>query len=518
MFCSECDKKIPNDSLFCPECGAKQTHSKINESAQMFSTDNNAAKQCSNCKCQIPSDSRFCPECGAKQAYYSPPHINRLKQKYSPQSTVKILTPEEQAKIKKRNKMIGIFVAVALASCFVIGVLSSLIKPTINLNKYLTVSFEGYDTIGKAKASFDTEKFKADYEKKLNISKKKIIKSMSIPTFGLDNLISPTDMFLSSCVDGSLDVTDGLSNGDTVTYIWKCDDELALSLYGYKLKYENTKFTVNGLKEVETFDPFEGIDVVFNGISPNASASISGSPTAKAAQNLKFNLDKSNGLSNGDTVTLTVSVLFGDVIKYCIENYQMIPSPIKKTYTVEGLDSYISSSSDISEESLRSMQNQAEQVFKKHVEEDWVESSKLLNFTYLGNYLLTAKDSNNSWIANNSIYLIYKAQVKNEYSNNGMTYDKTNEFYWFICFNNLLVDPSGATKVELTKYNTPSNRFVIDSGISEGWWSTKRWYYYGYQSLDDLYNAVVEYYSNFYNHEDNVDKSLAVTEIDTPNE
>lgn len=38
-------------------------------------------------------------------------------------------------------------------------------KPTINLNDYMTVSIEGYDTVGQASAVFDSEKFQKNMRK-----------------------------------------------------------------------------------------------------------------------------------------------------------------------------------------------------------------------------------------------------------------------------------------------------------------------------------------------------------------
>jgi hypothetical protein len=45
--------------------------------------------------------------------------------------------------------------------------------------------------------------------------------------------------------------------------------------------------------------------------------------------------------------------------------------------------------------------------------------------------------------------------------------------------------------------------------VSTGWFSTKSWYYYGYQTLDELYKTVVTSNIDSYNHEDNVSDSGA---------
>ena len=492
MNCQNCGKKMPDDSLFCPECGVKQE-------TELHEVDNTSVnglmKSCIKCGFQIPADSRFCPECRTRQEEASPvtkmqPIIqNGAKaQRQSPASVVS--SPEEAERIRKRNKIIGIVMGAAVGLCLVIGILSVFIKPTVKLNNYLTVTFEGYDTVGKAVVKFDTEKFVNDYEGNL-----------------------------TGYVGGSIDKESGLSNGDVVTYIWNCDDEYVLETYGYKLKYEDVEITVENLKEAESFDPFEGIEVVFSGISPNGTASIAGGAESPAARNLRYDLDVYNGLSNGDEVTITASIYYDDPVEYCIENYGLIPSPITRTYTVGGLDSYIRSITDVSADSLQEMQKQAEDVYKASAAQKWGDGESLRSFTYIGSYLLTSKSSDDYWgNYTNMLYMVYKAEVNDKYSNDGDIYDETNDIYWYICYYNLLVNPEGVTTVDITNYRTPNDRFTIDSGISFGWRSTKTWDYYGYQTLDDLYRVVVTSNLESYNHEDNVDESVAVTEVEEDRE
>ena len=57
MRCSRCGKEIPNDSVFCPECGAEQTTEEKTE-------ENEKKIRCPKCGSEIPEDSVFCPECG----------------------------------------------------------------------------------------------------------------------------------------------------------------------------------------------------------------------------------------------------------------------------------------------------------------------------------------------------------------------------------------------------------------------------------------------------------------------
>ena len=268
-------------------------------------------------------------------------------------------------------------------------------KSTINLNKYVTVSAEGYDTVGRACFSFDTDKFEEDYGSKLEKAAAKRMQSSSMQqgdeayleyVFELMDDSTASERFSYYVISGEFDHSDGLSNGDVITYKWDCDEEYAWNAFGVKLKYADIE------------------------------------------------------------------------------------------YTVEGLSRYIRTASDVSEESLQLMKSQAEDVFRAKAASNWGEEETLKGLDYIGNYLLTAKSS--SWSADNILYLVYKVTVHDMYSNDGETYDEDSSYYWYIAYNNLLVDDSGEILVDVTDYDIPSDRIYIDSGISQGWYGTMTWYYF----------------------------------------
>ena len=68
------------------------------------------------------------------------------------------------------------------------------------------------------------------------------------------------------------------------------------------------------------------------------------------------------------------------------------------------------------------MQSQAEDVYHSDMARSWSEDETLVSLSYLGNYLLTSKKSNEDyWGSNNILYLVYKAQIKDTYSEDGKT-------------------------------------------------------------------------------------------------
>lgn len=514
MYCQNCGKEMPDDSRFCPECGTGQGMGPV-ETIPVTETaaQSGAEKRCHNCGAEMPADSRFCPECKAAQRMRTG---NQTRREAHPPTPKAPSGPETI----KRNKRILASLAGVMALLVLVGIVSLFIKPAIHLNQYLTVEFEGYDTAGTATVAFDIEKFESDYEKKLGGKKMKpysfswnpLSKRNSKDFYDSYYSNSVSKGFLSECVSWSLDVDEGLSNGAVVTLSWECDDDYALKKYGYKLKYTDTEYTVTNLKAAEFFDPFAGVEVVFDGISSEGTASIQGTPADKEGESLNYSLDIHNSLKNGDEVTVTVSLYGEDPVEYCINEYGKIPKPLEKTYKVDGLSSYVSSIDEISDESFEEMKSQAEDVYRAYAAKNWGEYESLESISYLGSYLLTLKDSNSRSSSNNSIYLVYKMGVRDNYTNSeGDYYNKVNDVYWYISFDNLLVNPSGMNTVDITDYNTPRDRFTIDSGVNSGWWSTQSWYYYGYESLDSLYKTVVTANAEYYNHEDRIDQSLAET-------
>ena len=461
MFCKECGHEMPDGVMFCPECGAKQ--------------DGNATQ----------SNTSGAQAAGTVPVGQAPQDPGQA--------------PKKQIQIDK--KWIAP-IAVVAGVVVVAGIVSMTMKPTIKLNKYMEVSAEGYNTVGKAKISFDTEKFEKDYEKKLEKALKKGKKgkkknnsyyeaSAYLPDyFGDYDPTSEAASLLSDAVDAELDKTSSLSNGDVITCKWNCNDDYVLEKYGFKLKYSDIEYTVSGLEEAETFDPFEGLEVTFDGIETEGKATLNGQPTAKEAQDLNYDFDKRSELSNGDTVTVTVSTYNGDVIDYCIDKFDKIPSPMEKTFTVSGLQHYAAGAGDISDDARKSMENRGQEIYYSSMK-NWGDGEKLDAFTYLGDYLLKRKEGS-SGTYHNVYYAVYKATIHDTYSNSSGTYDQPVDIYWYIRFYDLTADENGNTTVDLMDYDVPDSRVTVDSGVGY-WFSTYSWHYAGFQSLDELNDEVVTY-------------------------
>lgn len=477
-----------------------------------------------------PNGTKFCPFCGQPVAADQPagqpafniqpgasvrppqqPPVMGAQQPMGGQSAAATATVTPKAPIDPKK----LAVPVAVAAVVVVGgVLIATHKPTVNLNKYITLSAEGYNSIGTLDVEFDTDKLEKDYGKKIAKNFQKAMKNHEEDTYGLSNLAGSlyeggeTSLFVTYCADGSADKTRNLSNGDVVTYTWDGVNEQtkkeAEELFGVKIKCSDVTYKVSGLTAVNTFDAFDGVEVEFDGISPDGSATVNTLPTAEAAKSLYYTLDEQYNLANGDTVTVTVHSNRDD-FSDCIEKYGAIPAATEKTYTVEGLKEYITSTDGLTDSVLVSLQNQAEDVLNAYIAKSWdSECVTLKGMSYLGYYILTPKNKDNYGVYQDVIILPYQVTSHNHFEDDkGQVYDADVSYYWYIAFRNVSKDADGNIAGGLDDYYTANASFDVKTGLDDGWWE-KYWSYDGYQTLDELYSNAVTRNVEDYNHQDNV--------------
>lgn len=487
MICVHCGRDIPNGTKFCPFCG------------QPVVADQPAGQPAFNIQpgasVQPPQQP---PVMGAQQPMGG-----------QPAAATATVTPKAPIDPKK------LAVPVAVAAVVVVGgVLIATHKPTVNLNKYITLSAEGYNSIGTLDVEFDTDKLEKDYGKKIAKNFQKAMKNHEEDTYGLSNLAGSlyeggeTSLFVTYCADGSADKTRNLSNGDVVTYTWDGVNEQtkkeAEEMFGVKIKCSDVTYKVSGLTAVNTFDAFDGVEVEFNGISPDGSATVNTLPTAEAAEGLYYTLDEQYNLANGDTVTVTVHSNRDD-FSDCIEKYGAIPAATEKTYTVEGLNEYVTDSDGLTDSVLVSLQNQAEDVLNAYIAKSWdSECVTLKGMSYLGYYILTPKNKDNYGVSQDVIILPYQVTSHNHFEDDkGQVYDADVSYYWYIAFRNVSKDADGNIAGGLDDYYTANASFDVKTGLDDGWWE-KYWSYDGYQTLDELYSNAVTRNVEDYNHQDNV--------------
>lgn len=433
---------------------------------------------CKGCGAENSDEARFCKECGM------PMGMDKSSASEKPKAT--------------SPKFLLGACGVAIVFLLIVVLVAINSRATIDLNDYLEIETDGYDGYGTLTAQIDWETIREKYGDKVKFT------NLARNQFGgFLGIMTPLDA-LHDSISLDIEKSNGLSNGDTITYSWNVAEDLS-DYVKCKIKCEDGTYKVSGLEKIETFDAFADLEVAFEGIEPKGKANIV--YNGDELDSYDFFCDKSDGLHNGDIVTVSISE---DRVTTYIKNYGKAPASMEKEYTVQGLSHYLGKLSEVNDADLDAMKKQAEDVFNSYVAKEWGENETLESFTYIGDYLLTKKENDSTWGSNNVLYLVYKAQVRDSYANTkGDSYDKVNDIYWYIAFDTLMVDAAEGLSFDVTDYSVPFDSFMIDSNVAGDYGFYKKWYYTGYETLDKLYKNAVISKADSYNHEDNVDENLA---------
>ncbi|MGN0495993.1 MAG: hypothetical protein ACI4GW_07185 [Lachnospiraceae bacterium] len=306
-----------------------------------------------------------------------------------------------------------------------------------------------------------------------------------------------SEMELMDTVSYEIDKPENLSNGDTVTITVKIGS--AADDYAFKLTGESITATVEGLEEVEEFDPFENISVVYNGFAPKGTATIKSESEDNA---IFYEADKSTGLSNGDKITVTASSKY-DMNQYA-QLFGKVFSSEEKEFTVEGLASYASSIDEIPEDAKNKMLSQASDSIKADCA-SWAEGNSLKSSEFIGYYFLKNKEGFEEE-PYNELYYVYKntANMKGLLRNGDGKTEVTGEevYYTFYRYSDIVLMPDGTCSVDLSSGKITDNRIESDYGYWN--WFAVFYTFDGYKDLDSMFNDCITKKVDKYDYETTV--------------
>ena len=301
MFCPNCGIEIKNGGSFCPNCGTR-----------------------------LDSGDREAPVYSEKTGYVSHNEQREIKKSTS-------------AKPKKSGFPKIILVAVpVIAGAAAAGFFVYQQSKVIDLNQYYTLTLGGYNGKGTVELTFDSEKFEDNYKDKLSVNEKKARKWVA--KYGDDAYVEETvdslksyDPLESVCDTLEQDFYEissdtELSNGQTVTF--KCNEAALEGLeMVYDCKFKNlADYEVEGLKDVEEYDPFDDFSVKFKGMDGEGTVEIT-TPKDELGQELNYTVENDGSLSNGDTVEINVE---NDENTF-VEKYAKVLTRSEYSVEVEGL-------------------------------------------------------------------------------------------------------------------------------------------------------------------------------------
>ncbi len=355
-----------------------------------------------------------------------------------------------------------------LASC---AVLSGCGTTKIDVNQYLTIQSTGYDSAGTADISFNVEDMVTSNPSAFVLEK-------DTPTIERNRIVQD----VLQTIDGNLEKSTGLKNGDTISYTW---DDASLKAvedkYKVTLESDTLKYTVSNLMKVEDYNPFDYIEVVFVGTAPNGLArtdNIGENPVA----GVTYHIDKMSGLCVGDSVKVSaVGAAEIDFQEYCLRDGKRA-TETERIYTVDALDAYATTINGIPESALQAMDSHAQQQLKKNISDNWVNPDALTGVTCLGNYLLTLKPDKPG-IKQNELVFVYKVSAGFDY-------------YYYSSYGNILIKADGTCEYDLNAMEYPTGGLVVGSLYGAAFFRNDLWYV-GYESIDGLYQDVVSTKENY---------------------
>ncbi len=362
----------------------------------------------------------------------------------------------------------------------------------VDANDYLEVEFDGYDTVGTATYYIDFEEMVED-----NLA------AFDLDEDSSDRAIERVIKKLSKIIEGELEETEGLSNGDKIEFEWDIDTDELEDEFPVKMSFSDTEFEVKKLKKAEKFDPFEYFDITFEGTAPNGTIRIKQNDSNKLGE-LTIEADKKDKLSNGDKVKLKVATYYGDdLTQYCLK-YGMIPEVTEKEIKVKGLKSYVQKLSEITKDTYADIDKKTKEKLDKHVADTWGEDESLVGFTPAGNYLLIPKVHSDYLITHNALCSVYKVDVKS--SEGELSY------YYYSYVENLMTDDDGKITINYDYIKYPSGGSILGSAYGECFnTESGEHYYVGYKDIDSLYEGVISSKTQNFNVESTVKQPKVTT-------
>ena len=427
---------------------------------------------CENCGAKIEDGAAFCPECGAKQ------EIPQVAPEFTQaaQATASVAPSVPVAK-KKVPVYVWIIIVVVIAAAIAGAVFLNIRKHTININDYLTVEFEGYDSMGTAVVTLEDEFWVDLYEKSDFKDKKKLEKKEYFEDD--DDIAYYMKDKLYKQVKYEIDPASKLTNDDEVEVEWKVKTDYIKKNYSVTVKADNKKFKVEGLKKVKEFNPFDDIEVSFSGMDGSGDAIIDVTSDDEIYDYFSFSVSDNYSLSTGDKITVTFASSYSEseLKEKCAESYGKVPTVVEKEYTVGGLGHYVTDISEITEKSMADIITQGKEEIEKGKFSD---EETLVGSEYLGAYLIAnSVDSSKG----NYLYLVYEVTVDLEDEDSGET-DSVTYYAMYEWANAYVNDEEEGDCTSFFGIVYDAYRYEASYG--------KEYKYVGFETLDDVKADVEE--------------------------
>ena len=212
---------------------------------------------------------------------------------------------------------------------------------------------------------------------------------------------------------------ENLSNGDEISFSIDIDgleDYLVLE-YGMIPSVTSKTVVVEGLQDIETFDPFEGLELIFEGMNGSGYiSSLNVENCDPACENIYYDYPWDSDLSNGDEVLITIDE-DDYTSEWFAEEYGKVPNVFEKTFTVSGLEEKpVFNDNELSlipEERLNAFDEALINVYRDDIMSQYEENGfTMVDMLPLGNRLLIKDPESDSAAYDNILYSFYQLEVE----------------------------------------------------------------------------------------------------------
>lgn len=341
----------------------------------------------------------------------------------------------------------------------------------IDLNDYIEYEFSGYDGKGIVTYNVDLDQLISDNDKLKNCNE--------------DDL--------ADGINGSWDRDSDLSNGDVIVFDWSVHLKDIENKYKVEFLDDDLEVTVRGLEKMPEIDPFDYIEIEYNGVAPYTYVVIRTQTTPIG--DILYSSDASFYVKNGDTFTITASSYYtGKDLKQQAEEAGYTLTRDTMEVTVEGVDEYVNTMNDISAECIEFMEEQAISLYYENNRQ--LQSDEHIDSLAMdGMYFLTIKDSS-SWLGPgyNYCYIVLKANIS---SSAGSV-----EQYFYVRFQDLIKHSDNSVTLDTSWYMCPiGDKAMYGILVGDAFEIDDDHWYIGFKDLDTLYSYYIYYQLDTYNCE-----------------
>lgn len=401
-----------------------RSHQSSNDAYQKTYSQNNAYQETHN-----QNNIQSIPE--NQQTYES--SVNQSQE-------VKSENKDNEEKQGFKFKPIYLLPILLLALAIAIGYLFMNRKPKdveVDLSNYIDVTYTGDNASASPNASLDTTKLLNDFASQIQYTNKdrKNDQYGSAANQFVEELASATTFQFSK--------DSNLSNGEEITVVANVSDPSLADDYNVLFASTMKSVIVDGLNVEEYIDPFNYIDINFQGEDPNISLTTSLTEDApEYMSQLEIMPSKTSELKAGEEVNITINLNEEEIFN----NYQVRLSPLDKTITVPGepsdqkdeeedkeasesSDGYIASVDNLSEDLLNILKTNSGTLIKETFNERTFTQIESMN--YLG--AITGTDSNSEDLKNR-VMLVYEIKANEDYEG---LYKNQYTYYSFVEYQNV---------------------------------------------------------------------------------